>query len=379
MRVTFFSYFINHHQVWVADAMHRILGDDYKFVSIFDLPEKFRKNGYANYFDREYVVCAFTPDGMQEAMRLARESDVAIFGGADEAQIFREERMSKGNNAGLIFECGERWLKRGYVNLLSPRLLAFQLRYHTRYYKWEKYYNLSMSAYGTNDYKFMHSFVGKCYKWAYFTEVGELDVENMNFTGKRIMWCNRFIGWKHPEMAILMAKQLKDDGYDFVLDMFGGGVMLDEMKQLCSKLGVDDVVNIHGTAPNDVIREEMLNHDILLTTSDRNEGWGATVNEGMSTGCVVIGADEVGSIPRLITDGHDGLIFKSKNLNSLVSKVKQVIGNPDKCKVIAFNAYNTMKSVWSPQNGAERFIHLCDCLLNDKPVDIKDGPCSLDV
>lgn len=379
MKVTFFSYFINHHQVWVADAMYMMLGDDYKFVSIYDMPEDFRKNGYANYFDREYVVCAFTPDGMKEAMYLARESDVAIFGGADEAQIFREERMSKGNRCGLTFECGERWLKRGYVNLLSPRLLAFQWRYHTRYKKWEKYYNLSMSAYGTSDYKFMHTFIGKCYKWAYFTEVGELDVKSMYFTGKRIMWCNRFISWKHPEMAIQMARQLKDDGYDFVLDMFGGGNLLDEMKQLSSKLEVNDVVIIHGTAPNEVIRREMLNHDILLTTSDRNEGWGATVNEGMSTGCVVVGADEVGSIPRLITNGYNGLIFKAKDLNSLVFNVKQVISNPEKCKIIACNAYNTMKNVWSPQNAAERFIYLCDCLLNDNPVNIVDGPCSLDV
>jgi glycosyltransferase involved in cell wall biosynthesis len=379
MNITFFSYFINHHQVWVADELYNILGNNYKFVSIYDLPEKFRKNGYANYFDRKYLVCAFTPDGHREAMRLARESDVAIFGGANEAQIFREERMTKGVKDKITFECGERWLKKGYKNLLSPRLLMFQWRYHTRYCKVKKYYNLSMSAYGTSDYKLMHSFIGKCYKWAYFTEVEGFDVGALSFSGKRIMWCNRFIGWKHPELAIKMAKQLQDDGYDFVLDMYGAGNLLKPMKSLAQELGVANVVKIHGIVPNDEIRKEMLAHDILLTTSDRNEGWGATVNEGMSMGCVVIGADEVGSVPRLIKDGYNGLIFKANSLESLCAKVKQVLGQPDKCKGIAINAYNTMSKTWSPKNGAEKLIYLCDCLLNDKPIDISDGPCSLDV
>lgn len=379
MKITFFSYFINHHQVWVADEMHKILGDDYKFVSIADLPEQFSKNGYANYFDREYVVCAFTPDGHEKAMQLARESDVAIFGGASEAQIFREERMTKAAKDAITFECGERWLKKGVVNLLSPRLLMFQWRYHTRYCKAKKYYNLSMSAYGTADYKLMHSFMGKCYKWAYFTEVEELDVKALPSSGRKIMWCNRFIDWKHPELAIKMAKSLKDEGYELVLDMYGAGELLESMKSLVQELDVADIVNIHGTASNDEIRKEMLSHDILLTTSDRNEGWGATVNEGMSMGCVVVGADEVGSVPRLIKDGHNGLIFESNNLESLCSKVKQVLGKPEKCKEIATNAYDTMSKIWSPKNGAEKLIYLCDCLFNDKPVDIADGPCSLDV
>lgn len=375
MQITYFSCFINHHQVWVADELYRLTGGDYRFVCSEELPAEFKKNGYADYFSREYVVHAYTDEGYNEAIRLAEVSDVAIFGGNEDVQPFRAARMKTGK---LSFECGERWLKRGWLNLLSPRLIKAQLRYHLSYHKVKDYYNLSISAYGTGDYAKMHSFVGKCFKWAYFTEVEKIDINTKLFTGRRLMWCNRFIGWKHPEMAIMMAKRLKEKGYQFQLDMFGGGVMVEKMKRLVDQLMVSDMVNIKGTAPNEVIRAEMLNHDILLTTSDRNEGWGATVNEGMSTGCVVIGADEVGSVPRLIKDGYNGLIFKTNDLDSLCMKVEAVLDRPDKCKEIAANAYRTMKETWCPENAASRLIHLCECLLSGKTVDIEDGPCSMD-
>lgn len=377
MRITYFSCFINHHQVWVADELYRLTDGNYRFVCAEDLPEAFRKNGYANYFNREYVVKAYTEEGFREAIRLAKESDVAIFGGNEDVQPFREARMREGNK--LSFECGERWLKRGWMNLFSPRLIKAQIRYHIRYKKNPNYYNLAISAYGASDYECLHSFVGKNYKWAYFTEVDDVDVSAKVFAGNRIMWCNRFISWKHPELAIQMAEHLKRAGYMFHLDMYGGGVMLEEMKQMVKRMQVEDVVTICGTAPNEVVREAMKNHDILLTTSDRNEGWGATVNEGMSNGCVVIGADEVGSVPRLIVDGYNGLVFKANDLDSLCAKIVEVLDNPSKCREIAINAYTTMKEVWSPKNGTRQLLHLCECLLSGKDVDIKDGPCSLDV
>lgn len=376
MQITYFSCFINHHQVWVADELYKLTNGNYRFVCVEELPTEFRKNGYADYFNREYVICAYTEEGYREAIRLAEESDVAIFGGNEDVQAFREVRMRKRK---LSFECGERWLKRGYLNLLSPRLLKAQFRYHTRYKKIKDYYSLSISAYGARDYEKMCSFEGKCYKWAYFTEVEDIDLEGKTFSGKKMMWCNRFISWKHPELAIMMAKKMKDEGYVFQLDMYGGGAMLEGMKELVLKLGLNDVVKICGTASNDIIRDEMRNHDILLTTSDRNEGWGATVNEGMSNGCVVIGADEVGSVPRLIVDGYNGLVFKSNNLDSLCEKVKEVLCNPERCKEISANAYITMKDIWCPKNAAKQLMHLCECLLSGQKVDIVDGPCSLDL
>ena len=376
MTITYFSCFINHHQVWVADELSRITNGNYRFVCVEEMPETFKKNGYADYFSRDYVVRAYTKEGHREANQLAEESDVVIFGGHEDVQEYRTVRLRTGR---LTFECGERWLKRGWLNLLSPRLLKAQWRYHTKYYKAPNYYALCISAYGAGDYRKLHSFVGKCFKWAYFTEVDDWDLSKKVYSGKKLMWCNRFISWKHPELAVKMAKKLKDEGYQFQLNMYGGGEMKETIASLINELEVKDVVKICGTAPNDVIRDEMRQHDVLLTTSDRNEGWGATVNEGMSNGCVVIGSDAVGSVPRLIRDGYNGLVYSSNNLESLCSKVKEVLSQPEKCRTIAEHAYETLKKEWSPKNGAERLVYLCEGLLSSSKVEIADGPCSLDV
>jgi glycosyltransferase involved in cell wall biosynthesis len=39
---------------------------------------------------------------------------------------------------------------------------------------------------------------------------------------------------------------------------------------------------------------------VFIFTSDRNEGWGAVLNEAMGSGCAVVAADLIGSVPYLI-------------------------------------------------------------------------------
>ena len=120
----------------------------------------------------------------------------------------------------------------------------------------------------------------------------------------------------------------------------------------------------------------MRQHDIFLFTSDRNEGWGAVANEAMANGCVLIGSHEIGSIPFLVQDGINGLIFKSNDLNSFIDKVEWALNHIDECLLISTNAIKTMQDLWSPINAARSFLKLVDDLQNDRPVSILQGPCS---
>lgn len=45
----------------------------------------------------------------------------------------------------------------------------------------------------------------------------------------------------------------------------------------------------------------------------------------MSNGCVLIGSNAIGSIPYLLVDGSNGLVFESCNLDSLCEKVKYLL------------------------------------------------------
>ena len=59
----------------------------------------------------------------------------------------------------------------------------------------------------------------------------------------------------------------------------------------------------------------------------QNEGWGAVANESMSCGCILVGSDEIGSVPYLLEEEKTGLVFRSRELESLTNKVKWLLDN----------------------------------------------------
>lgn len=376
--IAFFSNFLNHHQVLIADELYKYSNKKFIFVTTSPLPKAFQSNGYIDFDSRPYILATYKGEKeKEEAKLLAKEADVVFFG----ANSFMYEicRMNC-STPGLTFEVSERWLKKGWINLLSPRLLKNILYYHIHRWKNKPLYKLCSSAFAAADQYKLHTFKNRCYKWGYFTKVEKIDIEtiiNQRENGQiKLMWCARFINWKHPELPVKLAKKLKDDGCKFHLDMFGQGPKLDKIKKLCKNLNVEEFVSFKGTLPNDDILAEMRQHDIFLFTSDQNEGWGAVLNEAMSNGCTVVVSDKIGAAPFLIKDGENGIIFKSENLESLYTKTKFLIQNEEKKKQIAINAYNDMVNIWSPEVAAKNLLSLISKLQIGEDTSIQVGPCS---
>lgn len=373
MTVAFFTNFINHHQVHIADELYKELGDNYTFVATEDIPQSFKKNGYPDYSDRPYLLKAYLDENKEKAMQLAENADVVIIGSAPEAYVNRRLALNK-----FTFRYSERWFKDGYYHLLSPRALWYYFNQHTKYRN-SNLYMLCASAYTSSDAAKVFAYPNKCFKWGYFTRIEEFDFE-ASFASKQgtmhILWCARFLVWKHPELVVKLARRLKDSGYSFVIDMFGSGEELERTKQLAKELDVEDVVAFKGNVPNAQILEEMRKHDIFLFTSDRNEGWGAVLNEAMSSGCAVVASNEIGSVPFLVKHGENGLIFKSKDIDFLCENVRYLIDNPQERYRLSKNAYETMLNVWSPQNAAKRLLQLMNGLMSGDVVEFSEGPCS---
>ena len=379
MTVTYFSNFLNHHQANVADELYEKLGTDYTFVELCPIYDWLLKGGYSDLSSRPYVLQAWrSPENYRKAEDLALNADVALFGGPETLKL----EVMRAKTGKLTFDVGERWLKRGLLNLASPRLLRYFWYYYTVFSK-ENVYKLCSSAYACGDHYKLYSFKNRCYKWGYFTKVEDFPFEtsaNVDVSSEEtevhLMWCARFLRWKHPELPVRLARRLKDKGYKFVFDMYGSGVELENVKRLASELEVTDVLRFQGNLPNDKILEQMRQHEIFLFTSDKNEGWGAVLNESMSNGCAVVASDEIGSVPFLVEDGVNGLVFKSEDLDSLETKVMSLLDNADCRRTIAANAMRTMRTPWSPQNAADNLLRLIDDLQAGRDTSIAVGPCS---
>lgn len=380
MKLVFITNLVNHHQIPLADEFYKHLKDNYKYISTMPLPGWLVNGGYDPSISRPYVIRAYeNEEERRMALQLANDADVVIIGSAPEDYV--RERIKAGK---VTFRYSERWFKNRPWYLSGPRAWYNLWHDHIRYRN-KPLYMLAASAYTCRDVNTIGAYKNKVFKWGYFTKVEDFPLEgSANFdassegTEAHLMWCARFLRWKHPELPVELAKRLKDRKYKFVIDMYGSGEELEPTKELARKLDVMDVVRFQGNLPNDEILQQMRHHQIFLFTSDRNEGWGAVLNESMSNGCAVVASDMIGSVPFLIEDGINGLIFKSEDLDSLETKVASLLDSVDYRRMIARNAIKTMIDVWCPKNAAVQFLRLIDALkANDRDSIPSDGPCSL--
>lgn len=389
MKLVFYSLILNNHQANVADELWELTDHSYCFVELANLQAEHRKGDTHDYSDRPYLLQAWkSEEAYSKAMNLARTAECCVFSGV-QALPFQKERMKLGL---FSFDMSERWLKRGLINLFSPAILKMFLAYQFGCWSRKPIYKLCCSAFAAGDQRKLGTYRGRCYKWGYFTRVEKFDVEaasdvsTSNITP--LMWCSRYLMWKHPELPVWMAHRLKEKGHRFVLDMYGSGEYEKAVRQLASDLGVTDVVRFLGAKPNDALLADMRQHSVFLFTSDKNEGWGAVANESMANGCVLVASDAIGSSPYLIDDGRTGLLFKSPKtsshmdkpdkvaLDELCEKVEYLIENPDKRQAIRQRSIALTQEVWNPRVAAERLLVFIDNLRKGKETPFVEGPCS---
>lgn len=371
MKLAFFCNYLNHHQVLVADELYKILGDEYCFVATLPRNNEELKGG-EDYSSRPYCILAAGSEGAhQRGLLLAREAETCIFGAC--SQEYAVER-AKQPDCGLSFELAERWLKHGWLTFCSPVFRTWLKNYYF-YYRNKPFYKLCSSAYAAQDDDKLHAYVGRHFKWAYFSEVPESQPSfGVNET-VNLMWCARFISWKHPELAIRCAQKLAEDGCEFHLNMYGDGELKDEMVRLVKSLNLTDYISFYGNVPNPEVKEAMRNSDIFLFTSDKREGWGVVANEAMANGCVVVGRKSIGSVPYLIQDGVNG--FHYFDIGVLCEKVEWLIEHKSEIQKMKENAYDSMRILWTPYNAAISLLRLVNDINEDRDSSIEEGPCSI--
>ena len=375
--IVFVSNFYNHHQRPLANELYKLTGGRFRFIERMEMPASFKHSGYGENADSTIVIKSWASEENKKlADDIILNYDVLINGGEDIFPLINK-RLKKGL---ITFEVGERWFKKGYKNLLSPRLIKSQLYYHLNYYK-RPYYHLNASAYAANDLAFLHAFKNKMYKWGYFTEIPkDFDKECLlgdNEEPVKILYVARFIGWKHPELAIQMAENLTRKGLNFELRMYGNGPEWENIKNLIHSKNLQDKVLLKGNLPNHLLMEEMKNHHIVISTSDRNEGWGAIINEAMGCKCAVVASNEIGAVPYLIENGRTGFVFQRGDAEELSDIVESLILTPGKIREVGEAAYKMIKNEWSPAKAAENLLKLIDGLRTGKHSILPEGPCSV--
>lgn len=369
MRVAFLSNYFNHHQKPVSDALMAGAAQ-YTFISTQKLDVERKALGWTSDTDVPYVC---TADGTAEYAVL-RQSDVVIVGSAPEALAQWAARRCK-----LLFRYSERPLKDGNP---PAKCLPRFLKWHYYNPPWRKTYMLCASAFTAGDYAKFGLFRGRCYKWGYFPETVRYPDVNALIDRKEkatILWCGRYLDWKHPDDVIEVARRLRDAGCCFRIEMIGSGEMEPRLRQLASEAGLlDTSIQFLGAMSPEDVRRHMEKAGIYLFTSDRQEGWGAVLNEAMNSGCAVVAGDAAGATPFLVQDGANGSVYHSGDVQELYEKVRRLLDDPSTQRAFGSAAYRTITGLWNAETAAERFLQLSQALLDGRDATklFADGPCS---
>ena len=126
--IVFFSNRLNHHQAPVSDALYCLTKGQFRFVETDAPSEQSKKGSQEDFSSRPYLIKAWHNRECAEiAKTLSLTADVAIFGANS---IFYEVLRCR-NTDGCTFDVSERWLKKGIINMLSPRFIRAQWYYYT--------------------------------------------------------------------------------------------------------------------------------------------------------------------------------------------------------------------------------------------------------
>ena len=123
-----------------------------------------------------------------------------------------------------------------------------------------------------------------------------------------------------------------------------------------------------GSMPPEKVRNYMEESEIYLFTSDRGEGWGVVLNEAMNSGCAVVASYSTGSVPFVVKDKQNGLIYKNDNVDDFYSQLKYLLSNKKETEQIGRNAYESIMNMWNPKVAAERLYKFTDAYLNGEDV-----------
>lgn len=372
MKIAFISNYYNHHQSSFSENMYRQLNGEFFFISTERMKEERIAMGWNNNSEPNFVIHYYEDPVACE--KIIDECDAIIIGSAPYSLVKRRLRKGK-----LTFLYSERVYKQKVSWL---RRIKHKIYYFYSFGRFKNFYLLCSSAFSYADFVKLLSFKDRGLKWGYFPKTYFYDdLENI-FRKKEsqevsILFVGRMIPLKHPEFPILAAQRLKKEGIHFTLTMVGNGVLKKSIEELISEKEMQNQIKLIDCLTPDQVREQMINSSIHVFTSDRNEGWGAVLNESMNSCCAVLASCVIGSVPFLLENNKNGLIYKDGDFEDFYSKLKKLCLEASLRKELGTNAYKTITEEWCAEIASKRLVGVIDGILKAKQSDdFKTGPCS---
>lgn len=165
----------------------------------------------------------------------------------------------------------------------------------------------------------------------------------------RLVWLRSFHRIYNPSLAVRAAALLSREFPALTLRMAGpdrGDGSFGAARDEAARLGIADRVEFVGRVPKCDVPLLLAESDIFVNTTNVDNA-PVCVVEAMAAGLCVVSTN-VGGVPYLVRDGHDGLLVPPDDPAELAAAVRRVLTEPDLAASLSRNGRSAAQSYdWS--------------------------------
>lgn len=182
--------------------------------------------------------------------------------------------------------------------------------------------NMQVLVYGDweNASKNIKSFFTATY---YEREKQPITIRNTNQSPIKFVFVGTLTKGKNPYYGIEIVKALNNEGIKSTIDLYGDGILYDEIKATIIANNLQESVFLKGNANKESLIEVYKNSHFLVLQSGSFEGWPKVVAESMFWGCVPL-AIPTSVVPQMLDNGNRGLLLTG-NLEVDIDAIKAII------------------------------------------------------
>lgn len=136
---------------------------------------------------------------------------------------------------------------------------------------------------------------------------------------------------KRIDRTLRFWKEFHQNGDGWKLMIVGDGPDKEMLSRMAERLGLTNYsFEGHSNTPIDYYSRAM----IFMMTSDV-EGWGMTLIEAMSVGCVPVAMNCFSALPDIVTDKQNGMIVSKDDIQGMLTATRYIISHFDEMSVQA--------------------------------------------
>lgn len=180
---------------------------------------------------------------------------------------------------------------------------------------------------------------------------------NKDLSNRNIVFLGRINKQKGIYDLINSIKKVKEKYADVCLYIGGSGEE-EKIKKIVNELNLDENVKMLGWI-NSEQRDEILRKCAIFALPSYFEGMPMTILEAMSYGCVILSTN-VGSIPKVIKNNENGIIFEPGDIDTISDRINFLFDNTDERIKLSQNARETVEREYDIMTHVQMIYNLYD-------------------